>query len=313
MIDAARASDLARIVELLTGVGLPTSDLAASAAPQFLVARRASHVLGAVAVERYGETGLLRSLVVESTARGIGVATALVGAAERRAAGVGIRHLVLLTQTAASFFEPLGYLRAPRSDAPAAVQASSEFRQVCPESAACLVKRLAAPAAGEAGAAVGHVLFLCTANSARSILGEAILNGLGAPRFKAFSAGSSPSGSVNPLALELLQKNGLSTEGLRSKSWDEFAAAGAPRMDFVFTVCDAAAGEACPLWPGQPITAHWGVPDPAAVVGPHEERRRAFVHAYSTLRHRIQLFLSLPHASLDGRTLSEQVGAIGRG
>jgi protein-tyrosine-phosphatase len=137
-----------------------------------------------------------------------------------------------------------------------------------------------------------NVLFLCTGNSARSILAEAFLNSAGGGRFRAYSAGSHPAGKVNPFALELLEKNRISTEGLRSKSWDEFARPGAPQMHFVFTVCDNAAGEACPLWPGQPITAHWGVADPAAVQGSDEEKRKAFLAAFTQLSARIRLFLA---------------------
>jgi len=157
-----------------------------------------------------------------------------------------------------------------------------------------------------------NVLFLCTGNSARSILAEAMLNAMGAPRFKAFSAGSQPTGRVNPFAIELLQKNRLPVDGLRSKSWNEFAAVGAPELDFVFTVCDNAAGEVCPIWPGQPITAHWGIEDPAAVEGSEEEKRKAFFRAYSRLQNRIQLFLSLPLSKLDRIALSQRLGEIGR-
>ncbi len=157
-----------------------------------------------------------------------------------------------------------------------------------------------------------NVLFLCTGNSARSILAESMMNAMGAPRFHAFSAGSHPNGRVNPFALELLKKNRLPTEGLRSKSWDEFAALGAPELDFVFTVCDNAAGEVCPLWPGQPITGHWGVEDPAAVEGTDDEKRKAFFHAYNRLQNRIQLFLSLPLTKLDRVALTQRLKEIGR-
>jgi protein-tyrosine-phosphatase len=157
-----------------------------------------------------------------------------------------------------------------------------------------------------------NVLFLCTGNSARSILAEVMLNAIGAPRFRALSAGSQPTGRVNPFAIELLQKNRLPVDGLRSKSWDEFAAVGAPELDFVFTVCDNAAGEVCPIWPGQPITAHWGIEDPATVEGSEEEKRKAFFRAYSRLQNRIQLFLSLPLSKLDRIALSRRLGEIGR-
>jgi len=157
-----------------------------------------------------------------------------------------------------------------------------------------------------------NVLFLCTGNSARSILAEAYLNSAAKGRFAAYSAGSHPAGKVNPFALELLRKNRLPTEGLRSKNWDEFAAAGAPTMDFVFTVCDNAAGEACPLWPGQPITAHWGVADPAAVEGSDDEKRRAFLRAYVELSNRINLFLNLPLEKLDRMALQRKLREIGK-
>lgn len=157
-----------------------------------------------------------------------------------------------------------------------------------------------------------NILFLCTGNSARSILAEAYLNSAGEGRFRAYSAGSHPAGKVNPFAIELLQKNRLSVEGLRSKSWDEFAKAGAPPLHYVFTVCDNAAGETCPLWPGQPITAHWGVPDPAAVQGSDEEKRKAFLAAFTQLSTRIRLFLNLPFEKLERHALQRKLSDIGR-
>lgn len=157
-----------------------------------------------------------------------------------------------------------------------------------------------------------NVLFLCTGNSARSILAEAIMNHKGQPRFHAFSAGSHPSGHVHPEAIKQLHLAGLRTQDFRSKSWDEFAAPGAPTMDFVFTVCDNAAKEVCPIWPGQPMTAHWGVPDPAAVRGTPEDIQRAFRDAYVTLERRIGLFLSLPLASLDRLAIKREIDQIGQ-
>ena len=158
-----------------------------------------------------------------------------------------------------------------------------------------------------------YVLFLCTGNSARSILAEAVMNHLAGHdgRFRAFSAGSFPKSEPNPFALDLLRKNQIAVDALRSKSWDEFATPGAPKLDFVFTVCDQAAGELCPIWPGQPVTAHWGVPDPAAVEGTDEAKRRAFLDAYLALRRRIELFTSLPISALDKIALEERVRAIG--
>jgi arsenate reductase len=157
-----------------------------------------------------------------------------------------------------------------------------------------------------------NVLVLCTGNSARSILGEVLFNVLGKGRFKAYSAGSKPAGRVNPFALELLQQQGHSIAGLRSKSWDEFAAADAPQFDFIFTVCDNAAGETCPIWPGRPATAHWGIPDPAAAEGDDEDRRAAFKKAYEQLARRIQLFMSLPIEKLDKLTLKQKLAEIGQ-
>ena len=157
-----------------------------------------------------------------------------------------------------------------------------------------------------------NVLFLCTGNSARSILAESVLNHRGGGRFRAHSAGSHPAGRVNPHAIALLRQLGLPIDDLRSKSWDEFAAPGAPPLDFVFTVCDNAAGEVCPVWPGQPVTAHWGLPDPAAVEGSDDDRTKAFRDTYVALERRISLFNSLPIAGLDQLTLSRRVAEIGR-
>ena len=157
-----------------------------------------------------------------------------------------------------------------------------------------------------------NVLFLCTGNSARSILAEAALTRWGQGKFRAFSAGSHPKGQVHPLALELLGQLHLPTQGYRSKNWDEFAAAGAPSLDFVFTVCHNAAGEVCPVWPGQPMTAHWGVEDPAAVEGSEDHKRAAFKKAYRELEARIKIFANLPLASLDRTRLKQRVDDIGR-
>jgi arsenate reductase len=157
-----------------------------------------------------------------------------------------------------------------------------------------------------------NVLFLCTGNSARSVLAESLLNHWGLDRFRGFSAGSFPRGAIHPCALKLLHSLELPTEGLRSKSWNEFAKPGAPVMDFVFTVCDQAAGEVCPVWPGQPLTAHWGMPDPAAVDDSDVEQWHAFRDTFRSLENRIKVFTSLPFASLDRMSLARQVEAIGR-
>jgi arsenate reductase len=157
-----------------------------------------------------------------------------------------------------------------------------------------------------------NVLFVCTGNSARSILAEALMNDMGASRgFKAFSAGSHPKGTVHPWALKTLAQHHFSTDGYRSKSWEEFASADAPHLDFVFTVCDQAAGEVCPVWPGQPMTAHWGMPDPAAVEGPDAAIEKAFLDTFITLKRRIQLMLSLPLTSLDKLAIQREIKVIG--
>jgi protein-tyrosine-phosphatase len=157
-----------------------------------------------------------------------------------------------------------------------------------------------------------NVLFICTGNSARSILAEGLLNELGEGRFHAYSAGSHPKGEVHPLALATLERLRMKTTGYRSKSWDEFVAPGAPTFDFIFTVCDNAAGETCPFWPGKPVSAHWGVPDPAAAEGSEEERLKAFKDAALTLRRRIELFLSLPLQRLDAMSLQRALRTIGQ-
>lgn len=159
---------------------------------------------------------------------------------------------------------------------------------------------------------VYNVLFLCTGNSARSILAEAILNREGRGQFKAFSAGSQPKGAVHPMALETLEEMGFLTDGYRSKDWNEFAAEGAPELNFVFTVCDNAAGEVCPVWPGQPMTAHWGIEDPAAIEGDEDVRRRAFRSAFYSLQRRIGLFLALPIESIDELSLQAHLHNIGK-
>ena len=157
-----------------------------------------------------------------------------------------------------------------------------------------------------------NVLFLCTGNSARSIMAEVLLNALGKGHFRAYSAGSHPAGRVHPLAIEMLQKHGFDTDGLRSKSWNEFSGPEAPAMDFVFTVCDKAAGEACPIWPGRPITGHWGFEDPAAVGGEEGTQREAFSRVFKQITTRIHAFISLPFDKLDHLSLQQQIRAIGQ-
>mgnify|MGYP002738000603 FL=1 len=157
---------------------------------------------------------------------------------------------------------------------------------------------------------VFNVLFLCTGNSARSVIAEAVLNQLGRGRFKAYSAGSMPTGSVNPHVLDLLQRNNMATEGIRSKSWDEFSGPDAPKLDFVFTVCDQAAGEACPVWPGQPMTAHWGLEDPAQVKG-EEQQKKAVSNTFMQLNRRLGIFTSLPIEKIERHSLQKELDGIG--
>ena len=157
-----------------------------------------------------------------------------------------------------------------------------------------------------------NVLFLCTGNSARSIMAEAILNHVGKGRFHAFSAGSHPAGKVNPFALDQLKRSSLPTDGYRSKNWSEFSAPDAPKLDFVFTVCDNAAGEVCPVWPGQPMTAHWGIEDPASIEGSDEEKKHAFSAAFSQLNRRISIFTNLPLTKLDAMSLKRELDTIGQ-
>jgi protein-tyrosine-phosphatase len=192
-----------------------------------------------------------------------------------------------------------------RAEAPPRIKLHPQFRGLCPSTSIFMTKPMADKAL--------NVLFLCTGNSARSILAEAIINNLAISRgkFRGYSAGSHPKGEVHPLALELLGKYGFATDGFRSKSWDEFAAPHGVPLDFVFTVCDKAAAEQCPFWPGQPMTAHWGVPDPAAVEGSREQQLRAFEDAFLVLRRRIELFSSLPLAALDGMALQKRIAEIG--
>lgn len=254
----------------------------------------------------YGKYALLRSLAVAPDHRGSGIATALVTHAEQHAQSQGVTSVFLLTTTAEEFFRRRGYVATERSHAPDAIRATREFADLCPASSALLVKALANQQN------IYTVLFLCTGNSARSIIGEVLMNQWGRGTFRGFSAGSHPKGQVHPLALELLKQMRLPTEGLRSKSWDEFAAPEGAHLDFVFTVCDNAAGEVCPYWPGQPMTAHWGLPDPAAVEGSETEKWLAFRRTFSQLENRIKVFTSLPLATLDRIKLQEHLDSIGK-
>jgi len=306
-LQTATPEDTQGIRLLLERAGLPTSDLAA-AKPEFIVAYEGAELVGAGALQRFDAVALLRSVAVVASRRGSGLGRLIVQELERLARGTNVTQLVLLTQSAQRFFEQLGYRAIERHNVPQAVQASEEFRSLCPTSAACMSKTLARPVADRPY----NVLFLCTGNSARSILAESLISHWGRGRFRGLSAGSHPRGAPHPIALELLSQMRLPTTGLRSKSWDEFAAPGAPPLDFVFTVCDQAAGEVCPYWPGQPMTAHWGVPDPAAVEGSQTQQWLAFRSAFRALENRIKIFTSLPIASIDRLKLQQHLDAIGR-
>jgi protein-tyrosine-phosphatase/N-acetylglutamate synthase-like GNAT family acetyltransferase len=303
----ATPEDAESIRILLERSGLPTSDLTASK-PEFILAYEDAELIGAGALQRFDAVALLRSVAVAASRRGGGIGRLIVQELERLARGTNVTELVLLTQSAQRFFERQGYRAIERQSVPQAVQASEEFRSLCPTSATCMSKTLAKPVAERPY----HVLFLCTGNSARSILAESLISHWGRGRFRGLSAGSHPRGTVHPIALELLRQMRLPTTGLRSKSWDEFAVPGAPPLDFVFTVCDQAAGEVCPYWPGQPMTAHWGVPDPAAVEGPETQKWLAFRTAFKALENRIKIFTSLPIDSIDRLKLQQHLDAIGK-
>lgn len=303
-IRAATAADAPAIRALLQTAGLPVEDLTPSLWADFLLAEADGQVLAAGTVEPAADGGLLRSVVVAPAARRSGLGRRLVAALEARARRRGQRSLYLLTMDAQDYFRRLGYAPQDRAAAPTAIRATAQFSGLCPASSHFLGKTLG-PA---------NVLILCTGNSARSILGEVLINQAGAASgaFRGYSAGSRPRGEVNPDALALLRELGYATDGLRSKPWDEFSAPGAPVMDYVFTVCDAAAGETCPYWPGTPLQAHWGLPDPAAVEGSDAQRRDAFLAAYEILQRRVARFAALPFAQLDEAALRRELQAIGR-
>ena len=303
----ATPEDAESIRILLERSGLPTSDLTSSK-PEFILAYEDAELIGAGALQRFDAVALLRSVAVAASRRSGGIGRLIVQELERLARGTNVTELVLLTQSAQRFFERQGYRAIERQSVPQAVQASEEFRSLCPTSATCMSKTLAKPVAERPY----HVLFLCTGNSARSILAESLISHWGRGRFRGLSAGSHPRGTVHPIALELLRQMRLPTTGLRSKSWDEFAVPGAPPLDFAFTVCDRAAGEVCPYWPGQPMTAHWGVPDPAAVEGPETQKWLAFRTAFKALENRIKIFTSLPIDSIDRLKLQQHLDAIGK-
>jgi len=305
LVMPACASDLPQIQALLASEGLPASDLDAGSLSTFIVLRDEGNLRGVVGLELHGDIALLRSLVVPKGHRGHGHGEALVDAAEARARVSGVQSIYLLTTTADQFFARRGYRSIPRDAAPDAIRRTTQFAGLCPSSAIVMLKQLA-------GQRPLNVLFLCTGNSARSILAESLINHLGSGRFVGFSAGSFPTGKVNPRAIKLLEQQNLPTGNLRSKSWDEFAAADSAQLDVIITVCDNAAGEACPVWPGRPVAAHWGLPDPAAAKGTEAERLVAFEDTYRALEKRVRAFIALPIASLNRRTLVERLQAIGK-
>lgn len=302
----AAAADLELIRSLLDSQGLPSSDIDEKSLNTFLVLRDGKQISGLVGLNLLGSVAMLRSLVVRPEWRSAGLGAQLVAAAEAQAAKFGIAALYLLTTDADRYFAARGYRKLERTDAPPEIKLHPQFRSLCPSTSIFMSKAMSPKPL--------NVLFLCTGNSARSILAEAIINNLSISRgkFKGYSAGSHPKGEVHPMALDLLKKHGFATDGLHSKSWDEFAAPHGLPLDFVFTVCDKAAGEQCPFWPGQPMTAHWGVPDPAAVEGNEMDQKRAFNDAFVALRRRIELFANLPLASLDGIALQKRITEIGK-
>jgi protein-tyrosine-phosphatase/N-acetylglutamate synthase-like GNAT family acetyltransferase len=292
--------------QLLTVSGLPVDDLQDDSWRNFLVANENDRLVGVVAVEPCGTTALLRSLAVEPSLRGKGIGKTLVRAAEGAARARGATRVCLLTITVEKFFASESYRRAPRESAPADIRNHAQFKSLCPASAIFMEKDL------EPEPSVRRVLFLCTGNSARSVLAEALLNHLGRGKFLAFSAGSQPTGKINPFAIEALKLQNIPSGEPRSKSWDEFARAESLPIDIVITVCDNAAGEVCPIWPGHPLTAHWGVDDPAAAEGTHEQKLAAFHTAFSILKYRIEQLIRLNFGATDAAVLKNSLVQIGK-
>jgi len=305
-IQTATASDLFDICQLLGGAGLPVDDIDPRRFRDFLIVREGGRLVAVVGVQAWGAVALLRSLAVVEPLRGGGVGRAVFEAAQQRARAEGVEALYLLTPSASDYFARLGFDPIERAAAPQAIRETHQFRELCPATAVLMRKTMSHTPY--------NVLFLCTGNSARSILAEVLINNVPghAGKFRGFSAGSQPKGEVHPVALQVLRDAGLSTDGLRSKSWDEFSGEGAPQMDFIFTVCDNAANEVCPVWPGHPATAHWGLPDPAAVSGSEAAQHQAFHQTLIALRRRIDLFAELPFDTLDRMSLQQKLHELGR-
>ncbi len=289
MIRTGTRDDLSYIRDLLQRAQLPVADLESSEVA-FLVADLDGIPVGAVGLQIFGASALLRSLVVSDDRRNTGLGRALLSAAEDMARRMQVRELVLLTTSAGPWFARHGYAGCDRAQIAEAIRSSAEFTSLCPASALCMSK----PLTDHGSHMTRNVLFLCTGNSARSVLAEATLRAWGGDHFSAFSAGSQPTGQINPFALAQLQAEGMPIEALRSKSWDEFVDA-AP-MDLVITVCDAAAAEACPVVFGDFIRSHWGLPDPAAVAGSDADKAAAFALAHAIVKTRLRALLALPES-----------------
>jgi protein-tyrosine-phosphatase/N-acetylglutamate synthase-like GNAT family acetyltransferase len=291
-------ADDGNTLALLEASGLPVSDLVDSQ-PVLLGTVDAAGLVGVVGVEVHGHSGLLRSLAVRADARGTGLGGALVDAAEQSARSHGIRRLYLLTDTAEKFFARRGFRRVERAVAPPEISGTSEFASICPSTSAFMMKDL--------DARRSRVLILCTGNSARSQIAEALLTARGGTRFEVASAGSKPAARVNPWAVRVLAEAGIPWEGRSPKGLDGLDR---ERWDFVITVCDRAK-EACPIFPGTPVLAHWGMPDPAEVEGGDEEKLRAFRDTLVALSRRVDLLLALPVEKLDRLSLEARVRQIG--
>jgi len=305
-IRAGTRDDLSSIRDLLQQAQLPVADLESSKVV-FFVADLDDVPVGAVGLQVFGASALLRSLVVSDDRRGTGLGRALLATAEEMARRMQVRELVLLTTSAGMWFARHGYAGCDRAQIAEAIRSSAEFTRLCPASALCMSK----PLTDHGSHMKRNILFLCTGNSARSVLAEATLRAWDSDRFTAFSAGSQPTGQVNPFALVQLQAEGMPIDGLHSKSWDEFVDA-AP-MDLVITVCDSAAAEACPVVFGDFIRSHWGLPDPAAVAGSDADKAAAFAQAHAIVKLRLRALLALPESLWSDRTaLQHALDRIGR-
>jgi len=306
VIRAGTRDDLSSIRDLLQQAQLPVADLESSKVV-FFVADLDDVPVGAVGLQVFGASALLRSLVVSDDRRGTGLGRALLATAEEMARRMQVRELVLLTTSAGMWFARHGYAGCDRAQIAEAIRSSAEFTRLCPASALCMSK----PLTDHGSHMKRNILFLCTGNSARSVLAEATLRAWDSDRFTAFSAGSQPTGQVNPFALVQLQAEGMPIDGLHSKSWDEFVDA-AP-MDLVITVCDSAAAEACPVVFGDFIRSHWGLPDPAAVAGSDADKAAAFAQAHAIVKLRLRALLALPESLWSDRTtLQHALDRIGR-